>query len=183
MGQLWAHQSFERNVQQIGEAIEVPQIFYALVWLVVRKLPRWYVYQRGFLVWRQTFMRSQTFRWVLSSCILVLTTNVQAQTHKTETPKAAASKEIQNPLGQFKTFSANVTGGIAQDHDRKIYRSGNLMRLDFDDSYRVTDLNTLKMWGVSGEHCVEFNRPDAGTFPFSAYHDFKVERFSTRRRP
>ncbi len=34
--------------------------------------------------------------------------------------------------------------------------------------------------GVSSEHCVEFNRPDAGTFPFSAYHDFKVERFSTK---
>jgi outer membrane lipoprotein-sorting protein len=118
-------------------------------------------------------------RLALLSCILTLTLSLPAQTHKGKAPKPVA-KEIQNPLGEFKSFSANVTGGIAQDHDRKIYRSGSLMRLDFDNSYRVTDLNTLKMWGVSGEHCVEFERPDAGTFPFSAYRDFKVERFPTK---
>lgn len=124
-------------------------------------------------------MSSQSFRLALLSCIFLFAPNLPAQAHKGDAPKSA-SKEIQNPLGEFKSFSANVSGGIAQDHDRRIYRSGNLIRLDFQGSYRVTDLSSLKMWGVTGDRCVEFDRPDAGTFPFSAYHDYKVERFPAK---
>ena len=128
-------------------------------------------------------MNSHSYRLVLICCILAMAGYLQAQIKKKEAAKPAHKhKEVQtqNPLiSDFKFFSANVTGGIAQDHDRKIYRSGNLMRLDFEDSYRVTDLDTLKMWGVTGKQCMEFSRPDAGTFPFSAYHDFRAERSPT----
>ena len=124
-------------------------------------------------------MISQSIRLALLSCIFLFAPHLQAQVHKAEAPKPTP-KKVLNPLTEFRFFSANVSGGIAHDHDRKIYRSGNLMRLDFEDSYRVTDLSTLKMWGISGARCVAFERPDAGTFPFSAYQDFKVERLPTK---
>ena len=139
-------------------------------------------------------MSSRSFRSALFPCFFILfvfiliAPRLQAQATKAdaakpvpkEAPKEAQHKEVQNPLEQFKTFSANVSGGIAHDHNRKILRSGNMIRLDFEDSYRVTDLSSLKMWGVSGERCMEFDRPDAGTFPFSAYQDYKIERFATQ---
>ncbi len=126
-------------------------------------------------------MIAYSFRLSVLSTILVLSACLQAQT-----PGKEASKRIiedtQNPLvSQFTTFSANVTGGIARDHNRKIYRSGKWMRLDFDDSYRVNDLDTLQMWSVGTNRCVTFSRPDAGSYPFSAYHDFKVERNSIQQ--
>jgi hypothetical protein len=135
-------------------------------------------------------MGSHLRRIALPACVLTLAACLQAQTQGREAPKPAKQapkatrKEIQsqNPLvSEFRSFSANVSGGIANDHDRKIYRSGDLMRLDFDHGeYRITDLNTLKMWGVAGESCFEFPRPDAGTYPFAAYHDFKAERSQTQ---
>lgn len=125
-------------------------------------------------------MRSYSFRLALLSGVLALAVCVPAQTQGKDASKRAID-DARNPLiSEFKTFSANVTGGIARDHDRKIYRSGKWMRVDFDDSYRVNDLDTLKMWSVGANRCVEFNRPDAGSYPYSAYHDFKVERTATQ---
>ena len=121
-------------------------------------------------------MRSYSLFLALLGTILMMSICTHAQTHATDASKRVLD-DTQNPLiSEFKTFSANVTGGIARDHDRKIYRSGKWMRLDFDDSYRVNDLDTLQMWSVAANRCVEFTRPDAGSYPFSAYHDFKVER-------
>ena len=126
-------------------------------------------------------MRSYSLHLALLSSILALAVCVPAQTEGNNTPKPS-HQDMENPLlSEFKTFSANVTGGIARDHDRKIYRSGKWMRLDFDDSYRVNDLDTLQMWSVGANRCVEFSRPDAGSYPFSAYHDFNVERTTPER--
>lgn len=127
-------------------------------------------------------MSSRLLRVLLTPWVLAVVVCLQAQTQRNNVPKPAHKEsQSENPLiSQFKFFSANVSGGIAQDHDRKIYRSRNLMRLDFDNGeYRVTDLDTLRMWGVAGKQCIEFTRPDAGTFPFSAYHDFKAGRSPT----
>lgn len=131
-------------------------------------------------------MGSHLRRIAVPACVLTLAACLQAQTQGKEAPRPAKQApkatrkptQTQNPLvSEFRYFSANETGGIANDHDKKIYRSGNLMRLDFDHgAYRITDLDTLRMWGVAGDRCVMFDRPDAGTFPFSAYHDFKAER-------
>lgn len=87
--------------------------------------------------------------------------------------------ENPNPLSAFRSFSGNVTGGIARDQDRKIYRLGKLVRLDYETGYRITDLETRQMWGVDGNHCLEFPNPDAGSFPFSAFQDFKANRVKT----
>ncbi|MGA3087720.1 MAG: hypothetical protein ABSD75_03855 [Terriglobales bacterium] len=127
-------------------------------------------------------MSSYTLHWALLSGIVALAVCVQAETRGKEISKHAP-EDAQNPLVvEFKTFSANVTGGIARDHDRKVYRSGKWMRVDFEDSYRVNDLDTLQMWSIGASRCVEFTRPDAGTYPFSAYHDFKVERAASQEQ-
>jgi hypothetical protein len=128
-------------------------------------------------------MRSQSFRFTLLACVLALATCLQAQVKKKESEKPTHKElQTQNPLvSEFKFFSANVSGGLAQDHDRKIYRSGNLLRVDFDNGeYRITDLSTLKMWGITGKQCAAFSRPDVSSFPFSAYHDFKAESSVTQ---
>ena len=122
-------------------------------------------------------MRPHTIRLVIV-CSIVLAAAVGLQGKSQKLPASAHSvQDSENPLlSRFQTFSATVTGGIARDHDRKIYRSGKWMRLDFDDSYRVNDLDTLEMWSVGANRCVKFLRPDAGSYPFTAYHNFKVER-------
>ncbi|MGH9641447.1 MAG: hypothetical protein ACRD3Q_03395 [Terriglobales bacterium] len=99
-----------------------------------------------------------------------------------KTSWSAPAAATRNPFDAFRNFSATLNGGIAQDHDRKIYRSGNLMRLDFGGSYRITDLEKSTTWGVDPHSCAQFALPDAGTFPFSAYRDFKVERTMTEEK-
>jgi hypothetical protein len=90
-----------------------------------------------------------------------------------------APRSAQSPFAAFDQFSATLNGGIGNDHDRKIYRSANLMRMNFDDSYRVTDLESLNTWSVQPDRCTQFSSPDAATYPFSAYHGYKVERSLT----
>jgi len=107
--------------------------------------------------------------------VTLLTLAAFGQT-KAASPKAAS--EI--PFDSFRSFSAEMTGGLRNDQNRKIYRSGNLMRLDFDDHYRVVDLSGATTWGVEPKRCAFIAAPDAGSFPFSApYQDFKVERSLT----
>jgi len=84
-----------------------------------------------------------------------------------------------NPFDKFTTFTAILNGGVGLDHDRKIYRSGNSLRADFDNFYRVTDVQALKAWGTGPNGCQTFPFPDASSYPFSAYHDFKVQRTLT----
>jgi outer membrane lipoprotein-sorting protein len=84
-----------------------------------------------------------------------------------------------DPFDSFKTFSATLNGGMGNDHDRKIYRSGNLMRFDFENSYRITDLDKRITWGVDPHSCTKLDAPDAASFPFSAYRDFEVKRSLT----
>ncbi len=102
-----------------------------------------------------------------------------------ETPPrqvGASETRLRNPFDLFRSFSATMDGGIGQDHDRQIYRLGNLLRADFGDSYRITDLQKLTMWGVQRNDCAEFAMPDAGAYPFTAYHDFKIDRAMTEQR-
>jgi hypothetical protein len=94
----------------------------------------------------------------------------------------ASETSRRNPFDSFRSFSATMDGGIGQDHGRQIYRLGNLLRADFGSSYRITDLQKLTMWGVQSNDCAEFAMPDAGAYPFSAYHDFKIERSMTEQK-
>jgi len=115
----------------------------------------------------------------LGLCLLTLSAAAIAQAPGTVN-SVPPSVTAPNPFDSFTSFSATMTGGLRADQNRKIYRSGNLMRLDFDGSYRVVDLKKHTTWGVGGGHCAEIAAPDAGSYPFSApYENFKIERVLT----
>jgi len=122
-------------------------------------------------------------RWSRVTSILTfmaLTVGLAAQTNANRVlPAKIAASASSNPFDDFQSFSVLLNGGVADDHDRRLYRSGNLMRSDFEGSYRITDLKDPGMWGVQPNYCVQFPAVDASSYPFSAYHDFKVERSST----
>ncbi len=100
-----------------------------------------------------------------------------AATAKKKEPTPA----VANPLDAFTQFSAVLNGGLGMQ-DRQIHRSGNLFRADYEDSYRVTDLKKNVTWAVHPNHCAQFPVSDASTYPFSAYHDFKLERSMTDQK-
>jgi hypothetical protein len=122
------------------------------------------------------------FRKAVFLYLLVLVPNY-ANAQKLDVAGAhSKNAKSSNPFAEFREFSAIINGGLGDDHDRRIYRSGDLMRLDFDDDYRVTDLKNLTMWAVKQRQCVVLLAPDAGTYPFSAYRDHKIERSPTEER-
>jgi outer membrane lipoprotein-sorting protein len=121
-------------------------------------------------------MNSRSF-W-LALTLTVLAVSMQGQTQQKSTAKPATDR-AQNPLQDFQSFSATLNGGIGRDHDRKIYRSGKVMRVDFDDHYRLVDLDKLTTRFVYPDRCRTIGFPDAGSYPISAYHGFKVERALT----
>ena len=53
------------------------------------------------------------------------------------------------------------------------------MRLDFEDNYHLVDLEKLTNRIVHPNSCQQYVKPDAGSYPFSAYYDFKVARALT----
>ena len=93
-----------------------------------------------------------------------------------EKPAKPASANTQNPLASFTHFSATMTGGLLKDEPRKIYRSGNLLRVDLDNKFHVTDLVRNSTWAVHPERCSHVYGPDVRSYPFSVLNDYKVER-------
>jgi hypothetical protein len=117
----------------------------------------------------------------LGLALTVLAVTLQGQTQGRQAAKPAATN-VENPLEVFQSFSATLNGGIGGDTDRKIYRSGKVMRLDFADHYRLVDLDKLTTRFVYPDRCRMIGFPDAGSYPFSAYHGFKVERAPTEEK-
>ena len=101
----------------------------------------------------------------------LLLPNVQAQ--KTAKPGPTGAE---NPFAPFTHFSATMTGGLIKDEPRKIYRSGNLFRVDLDRVYHITDLATDTTWSIHPDRCTRVWRSDVHSYPFSAYRDYKLER-------
>jgi hypothetical protein len=90
-------------------------------------------------------------------------------------PASAASApgatDSQYPLDQFQNFSAIQNGGPlpGMDVDRYIYRSGNLMRMQGDDTvpnYFVTDLAKRQSHAISAGACLIMGSPYTRSFPF-----------------
>jgi len=72
---------------------------------------------------------------------------------------------------QFKDFSAIVIGGPlpGMSAERFIYRSGNLMRMQGDDTapkYLITDLVKLQSYSISSRTCLRETIPYKLSFPF-----------------
>jgi hypothetical protein len=121
----------------------------------------------------------------LAVLALALNAPAQAQEKKPEPPAAdapVAGVPAENPFNAFKQFSAVMNGGIITDKDRKVYRSGKLMRTDFADQYRITDIDLPLTWVVftkkEPKSCGKFAVADAGTYPFWGMKDFVVHQAS-----
>ncbi len=112
-------------------------------------------------------------RWLFCAAVLValLLPNVQAQ--KTAKPATAGGD---SPFAPFTHFSATMTSGLLKDEPRRVYRSGNLFRVDLDGLYHITDLASDTTWSVRPDRCTRASGPDVRSYPFSAYRNYKVER-------
>ena len=112
-------------------------------------------------------------RWLFCAAVLValLLPNVQAQ--KTAKPATAGGD---SPFAPFTHFSATMTSGLLKDEPRRVYRSGDLFRVDLDGLYHITDLASDTTWSVRPDRCTRAPRPDVRSYPFSAYRNYKVER-------
>jgi hypothetical protein len=109
--------------------------------------------------------------------LALLTISVQAQTQEKQPDQAAAAPSAENPFVAYQQFSATLNGGFGRDTNRKIYRSGKLMRFDFADHYRITDLDTKSSWLMYPKRCAKYPMLDPGVFPFS--RKFHLEESST----
>jgi len=69
-----------------------------------------------------------------------------------------------------------MSGGLVKDEGTKIFRSGNLMRINLEKEYRLTDLENSTTWVVRPAKCTHVPGPDGRSYPFSAYRNFKMER-------
>jgi hypothetical protein len=133
-------------------------------------------------------MQRRPLDWMLNASLIALTFTVmafavnapaQAQEKKPDAP--AAGPAVKNPFDAIKHFSAVMNGGIINDENRKVYRSGKLMRTDFADQYRVSDIDIPVTWVIftkpeTKATCSKFRMADAGDFPFFGLKDFRVEQ-------
>src|SRR5580658_8745557 len=117
--------------------------------------------------------------FALALALVVFAANAPSQTPAKKPGMTASGVAAQNPFDAFKHFSAVMNGGIIADKNRKIYRSGKLMRTDFQDQYRVTDIEVPITWVVFNktetkpETCARFDVADADTYPFWGLGNFR----------
>ncbi len=109
----------------------------------------------------------------VTALLLVLVMSAPAQNQEKQVDRPAATPSAENPFDAFKQFSATLNGGLGRDTNRKIYRSGKLMRFDFADHHRIVDLETRSLWLIYPNKCSAVPMLDPGAFPFS--RKFRVE--------
>jgi hypothetical protein len=114
--------------------------------------------------------------WTIGAWLIISPApQTKAQDERASRP-AATVLPSGNPFERFQHFSATLHGGLGRDHDRKIFRSGKLMRLEFADHYRITDMDEPTTWAVMPARCATFPMPDAGTWPFFGLRAYQTER-------
>jgi hypothetical protein len=118
--------------------------------------------------------------WVVGASLIVSLVVPQTEAQDEHASQSATAQSSGNPFELFQNFSATLNGGLGRDHDRRIFRSGKLMRLDFADHYRITDMEEPATWGMFPDRCAKFPMPDAGTWPFFGLRDYRVERSPVR---
>jgi hypothetical protein len=138
-------------------------------------------------------MKRRPLVWIVNtSCIalmlavsgLIVNASGQAEDKKEDKKPEApvAGTPVANPFNAFQHFSAVMNGGLVRDKDRKVYRSGKLMRTDFKDQFRVTDIDAPVTWIVfdkienGAKVCSKVAIADGGDFPFYGLKDSKVTR-------
>jgi len=109
--------------------------------------------------------------------LALLTMSIPAQIQEKQPDKAVAAPSAESPFAAYQQFSATLNGGFGRDTNRKIYRSGKLMRFDFADHYRISDLEAKTSWLMYPTKCSKYPMLDPGVFPFS--RKFHLEQSST----
>jgi len=104
--------------------------------------------------------------------------------------EAPAEIPAPNPFDAIQQFSASVSGGPPKWDKKKIYRSGNQMRADWDyeNEYRISNLAERRGWVIrpkdwvgQPKECHRMGLVDIATYPFFSYpaSDFSVSRSPT----
>jgi hypothetical protein len=96
-------------------------------------------------------------------------------------PKETVGTAVKNPFSAVTQFSANSEGGFLED-PQKIYRSGNLMRVDLTDAYRVTNLDKREVWVVKPKSCSHYPAPDAYVHFFLSFKEDNVESSAAKEK-
>jgi hypothetical protein len=81
-------------------------------------------------------------------------------------------------LFNFTEFSAQMSGALSgPDFETRVYRSGNLLRVDLPGHSIVTDLDKLTSYGLypNSNACMESSSPQSGSLPFSWLKGAKVD--------
>lgn len=89
----------------------------------------------------------------------------------------APALQAQAPF-DFKDFSATMSGALSgPNFETKVYRKGDLIRVDMPGHYIVTDVSTLTSYGYfpGTNSCLENSTPQSGSVPFSMLKDAKIE--------
>jgi hypothetical protein len=76
----------------------------------------------------------------------------------------------------FSHFSATISGGLMNEAPKRIYRSGDLLRVDLTDNFHLTDLHDRSTRAIHTDYCSHFPAPDVAVYPFVAFRELKVER-------
>ncbi len=112
---------------------------------------------------------------LIASLLTIGVTSIQAQNQEKQADKPSAPS-AENPFDAFQQFSATLNGGIGRDTNRKIQRSGKRMRMDFNDHYRIMELDTRITYMVYPQKCSKFPMADPAAYPFA--RKFKVKERS-----
>jgi hypothetical protein len=92
----------------------------------------------------------------------------------------APALQAQAPF-DFKDFSATMSGALSgPDFETKIYRKGDLIRVDMPGHFIVTDVNSLTSYGYfpRTNSCLQNSAPQSGSIPFSMLKNARIERQS-----
>ena len=110
----------------------------------------------------------------LLASLLLLPSLAKAQNRPASHP--AGSSLVDSVLIPFTHFSATVSGGLVNESSKRMYRSGNRIRVDLTGKFHLTDLHNHSTWAVHPDRCSHFPVPDVTAYPFLAFQGFKVER-------
>lgn len=113
---------------------------------------------------------------------------------KAAVPAPEPASQTQSPFDAYQQFSASVSGGPVRWKNRKIYRSGSKMRVEYEaeDEVRISNLAGQngwvirpRVWQTKPRECSPMTLMDAPTYPFSVYtgKDFSVEHVVDEATP
>src|SRR5215813_9817369 len=107
----------------------------------------------------------------IGAAALLVASSVSAQRKQTVAPAPL--------LGGFTSFTATMSGGIIKEQPKKIFRSGDLVRIDLPGKFHVTNLSTSETWAVHPDRCAHMPVPDIATYPLVALRNYEVKRSPT----